>query len=177
MEHLIHYIDLIINYLVIFINKIGYFGIFIGMFLESTLVPIPSELIMIPAGILAAEGKMNIYLVILAGTLGNLAGALFSYYMAISLGRAILLKIGKYFFIKPSSIVKTEKYFEKHGSISTFIGRLIPGVRHYISLQAGISKMDVIKKGFNKDKIQLIFVHDYQRAVSGGYRLFFGQCT
>ena len=145
MENLIIYFDFILKYLVTFIYKIGYLGIFIGMFLESTFFPMPSEIIMIPAGILVADNKMNLYLVILTGTFGSLCGALFNYFLAISIGRPILFKVGKYFLITPSIIVKTEKYFEKHGAISTFIGRLIPGVRHYISLQAGISRMDLTK--------------------------------
>lgn len=145
METLINYFDLILNFLVTFINKIGYLGIFIGMFLESSFFPMPSEIIMIPAGISASQGQMNIYLAIIAGTLGSLGGALFNYFLAIYLGRTILFKIGKYFFIKPTTIIKIEEYFEKHGSISTFIGRLIPGIRQYISLPAGIAKMNLVK--------------------------------
>ncbi len=144
MEILTNYFDLILNYLVIFIEKIGYLGIFIGMFLESTFFPVPSEIIMIPAGISAATGTFNIYLVIFMGTFGSLAGALFNYFIAVSFGRAILFKIGKYFFIKPGTIIKIEEYFKKHGHISTFIGRLIPLIRQYISLPAGIARMNII---------------------------------
>ena len=115
--------DSIINILVTFINEIGYLGIFVGMFLESTVVPIPSEVIMIPAGISAAQGNMNLYLVILFGTTGNIAGALFSYYLALSIGRAILFKIGKYFFVKPATTIKIEEFFKNHGPISVFMGR------------------------------------------------------
>ncbi len=135
--------DFIIQTLVAFINKIGYLGIFIGMFLESTPLPIPSELIMIPAGISASLGGMNIYLVVMVGTIGNLLGAIFSYYIAKSLGRKILFKFGKYFFIKEATIIKIENYFKNHGPISVFIGRLVLGVRHFISIVAGIAKMDL----------------------------------
>ncbi len=145
MGILTNYFDLILNFIVNFINKIGYLGIFIGMFLESTFFPMPSEIIMIPAGISASKGQMNIYLVIFFGTIGSVSGALFNYFLAISFGRSILFKIGKYFFIRPHTIIKIEEYFKKHGSISTFIGRLIPGVRHYISLPAGIARMNLIK--------------------------------
>lgn len=145
MHHLTAYFDLILHYLVRFIESVGYFGIFIGMFLESTFVPVPSEIIMIPAGISAAQGQMNIYLIIFLGTIGSLSGALFNYFLAVSFGRTILFKIGKYFFIKPKTIISIEDYFNKHGSISTFIGRLIPGVRHYISLPAGIARMNLGK--------------------------------
>lgn len=126
-----------------FVGSVGYFGIFVGMFLESTLVPLPSELVMIPAGLAASAGKMNIYVALLFGVLGNVAGALFSYYLALSAGRIILFKIGKYFFVKAETIIKIEKFFEDHGHISVFIGRLLPGFRHFISLPAGVAKMDV----------------------------------
>lgn len=135
--------DSIVTILVEFINQIGYIGIFIGMFLESTLVPIPSEVIMIPAGLAAAQGNFNIYAVTIAGITGNVLGAIFSYYLASSIGRPILLKIGKYFFVKEATIVKIENYFKNHGPISVFIGRLLPGFRHFISLPAGVAKMDI----------------------------------
>lgn len=143
MEILTYYFHTALDYLVIFIESIGYFGIFIGMFLESSFVPVPSEIIMIPAGISVSYGNMNLYLVIIAGTLGSLFGALFNYFLAVSVGRTILFKIGRYFFIKPATIIKIEDYFKKHGAISTFMGRLIPVIRQYISLPAGIAKMNL----------------------------------
>lgn len=136
-------VDQIIIFLVQFIGEVGYWGIFIGMFLESTAFPLPSELIVIPAGIAASQGQMSLAMIIFIGTLGNVAGAIFSYYLAEFAGRAILFKIGKYMFIKPETIIKVEEYFKKHGSISVFIGRLLPGFRHFISLPAGIAKMDM----------------------------------
>jgi len=98
---------------------------------------------MIPAGYLVYKGEMNIFLVILCGILGSLAGAIFNYFFALKLGRTFLLKYGKYFFISPETIDKMDKFFDKHGHISTFFGRLIPVVRQYISLPAGISKMNI----------------------------------
>ncbi|NBV05807.1 MAG: DedA family protein [Proteobacteria bacterium] len=135
-------IDPAINFLVTFISNIGYLGIFIGMFLESTAFPLPSELVVIPAGIAASQGQMNLLLIIFVGTLGNVLGAIFSYYLAKSLGRAVLLKIGKYLFVKPETIIKVEEYFKSHGSISVFVARLLPGLRHFISLPAGIAGMN-----------------------------------
>jgi len=135
--------DPMIDFLAHFIEQVGYLGIFIGMFLESTAFPLPSELIMIPAGIAASYGTMNIYLIIVAGVLGNVFCAIFSYYLAAFVGRAVLFKIGKYLFIKPETIIKVEEFFKSHGSISVFIGRLIPGLRHFISLPAGIAKMNI----------------------------------
>ncbi len=137
------FVDSIISFLTHFINQIGYLGIFIGMFLESTLVPLPSELIMIPAGIAAFHGTINIYAALLVGILGNVAGAAFTYYLALSVGRNILLTIGKYFFVKPATIAKIEIFFQNHGPISVFIGRLLPGFRHFISIPAGVAKMNL----------------------------------
>jgi membrane protein DedA with SNARE-associated domain len=138
-----HFFDSIIHLLISSISQIGYLGIFIGMFIESTLIPIPSELILIPAGIAASQNIMDIYVIIIVGVLGNLSGAVFSYYLAASIGRRILFHIGKYFFIKPTTIIKVEEFFNNHGPISVFIGRLIPGIRHFISLPAGVAKMNI----------------------------------
>ena len=134
-----------IDFLVIAINKIGYLGIFIGMFIESTIVPVPSELVMIPAGLAAANGDMSLFLVIFYGVTGNVCGAVFSYYLALYLGRAVLFKVGRYFLMKPENVIKIEGFFANHGEISVFIGRLIPGFRHFISLPAGVAKMNIVK--------------------------------
>ncbi len=113
------------------------------MFLESSFFPFPSEVVMIPAGYLAYKGEMNVYAAIGAGVAGSLAGALFNYYLAIKYGRVILIKYGKYVFIKEETIIKMENFFDKHGSISTFSGRLIPAVRQYISFPAGLARMNL----------------------------------
>jgi membrane protein DedA with SNARE-associated domain len=127
------------------IGDMGYWGIFFLMFLESTFFPFPSEIIMIPAGYLAHKGEMNVYLVIFVGILGSVAGALFNYYLAMKFGRKFLLKYGKYFFIKEETLDKLEAFFTKHGELSTFNGRLIPGIRQLISLPAGLAKMNLAK--------------------------------
>jgi len=127
-----------------YIGDMGYWGIFLLMFLESTFFPFPSEIIMIPAGYLAYQGEMNLYAVVLVGILGSLLGALFNYYLALYFGRAFLLKYGKYVFIKEETLDKLEAFFTKHGELSTFNGRLIPGIRQLISLPAGLAKMNVL---------------------------------
>lgn len=134
----------IINFIVETVGSLGYAGIFIMMFLESSFFPFPSEVVMIPAGYLVFKGEMNIYLVILFGILGSLFGALFNYYLSIKFGRKVLIKYGKYFFIKEETVVKMEEFFKSHGHISTFSGRLIPGVRQYISFPAGLAKMNLL---------------------------------
>ena len=133
----------IVKFIVETVGSLGYAGIFIMMFLESTVFPIPSEVVMIPAGYLAYKGEMNIYIVIILGALGSLCGALFNYYFALKFGRRFLMKYGKYFFVSHESIEKTEVFFKDHGHISTFSGRLIPGLRHYISLPAGLARMNL----------------------------------
>jgi len=138
----------IAQYLVDTIGAMGYLGIFLLMFLESTFFPFPSEIIMIPAGYLAYQGEMNLYMVILVGILGSVAGALLNYYLAMQLGRKIILKYGKYFFIKEETLDKLDTFFAKHGEISTFTGRLIPGIRQLISLPAGLARMKLAKFSF-----------------------------
>jgi membrane protein DedA with SNARE-associated domain len=133
----------IVNFIVDTVDSLGYIGIFIMMFLESSFFPFPSEVAMIPAGVLAAQGKMNLIVAILVGIFGSLAGALFNYFLAVKFGRGFLVKYGKYFFIKEETIKKTEEFFQNHGAISTFSGRLIPAVRQYISFPAGLAKMDL----------------------------------
>ncbi|MCT7512495.1 DedA family protein [Aliarcobacter cryaerophilus] len=133
----------IINFIVETVGQLGYLGIFIMMFLESSFFPFPSEVVMIPAGYLAYKGEMNMYLVILFGILGSLVGAIFNYYFALKLGRRFLMRYGKYIFISEDTILKMEEFFNKHGHISTFFGRLIPVVRQYISLPAGLSRMNL----------------------------------
>jgi len=138
----------IANTIVSYIGDMGYLGIFLLMFLESTFFPFPSEIIMIPAGYLAFKGEMNIYAVILVGIAGSLGGALLNYYLARSLGRKLILKYGKYVFIKEETLTKLDTFFAKHGEISTFTGRLIPGIRQLISLPAGLARMNIATFSF-----------------------------
>jgi len=128
-----------------YIGHMGYWGIFLLMFLESTFFPFPSEIIMIPAGYLAYKGEMNMYIVVLVGIFGSVSGALFNYYLAMYFGRKFILKYGKYVFIKEETLDKLEIFFTKHGELSTFNGRLIPGIRQLISLPAGLAKMNIAK--------------------------------
>jgi len=131
----------IVAWLVSTVRKMGYTGITALMFLESSFFPVPSEVVMPPAGYLAWKGEMNLWAVLLAGIAGSILGAIFNYWIAVKFGRPFLLKFGKYFFVSPESIDKADKFFEKHGHISTLVGRLLPVIRQYISLPAGIARM------------------------------------
>lgn len=133
----------IVNFIVESVSALGYWGIFLLMFLESSFFPFPSEVVMVPAGYLAFKGEMNIYLAILWGALGSLGGALFNYYLSMFLGRKAVLRFGKYLFMDEQKLKKVEDFFKEHGHISTFSGRLIPGVRQYISLPAGLGRMNI----------------------------------
>jgi membrane protein DedA with SNARE-associated domain len=135
----------IIDFIVNTVADLGYIGIFIMMFLESSFFPFPSEIVMVPAGYLAYKGEMNLFIAIFCGILGSLAGAVFNYYLALKFGRAFFSKYGKYILVKEETLEKMEDFFAKHGHISTFSGRLIPAVRQYISLPAGLAKMNLWK--------------------------------
>jgi len=142
------YIKSIVEYFLLLFEKSGYAGVFFLMALESTLVPIPSEVIMPPAGYLASQGKLSLVGVVLAGTFGSLAGALTNYYLALKLGRPALLRFirryGKYLLLTEASFKKVEHFWGNHGHISTFVGRLLPGARHVISIPAGLARMALL---------------------------------
>lgn len=134
-----------INFIVESVGSLGYAGIFAMMFLESSFFPFPSEVVMIPAGYLVYNNEMNAILAVLCGIGGSLAGALFNYYLAFRFGREFLIAYGKYFFFTEKTMQKMEDFFAKYGHISTFIGRLITVVRQYISLPAGLARMNLAK--------------------------------
>jgi len=132
-----------IAWLVDFVHHLGYFGIFLMTFVESTFVPIPAEVTMIPAGYLVQQGKMAFFPVLIAGIVGTVAGAYFNYWLAKKYGRDLFIRYGKYFMMTDAKLAKLERFFQKHGAISTFTGRLLPGIRHYISFPAGLAQMNV----------------------------------
>jgi len=137
-----------VSWVVSTVESWGYAGIFVSMFLESSFFPFPSEIVMIPAGYLAFQGKMQLSAAIITGAAGSLLGALFNYFLALKFGRAFLLRYGKYLLLKPESLEKLERFFAKHGEISTFNGRLIPGIRQYISMPAGLARMPLGRFSF-----------------------------
>lgn len=131
------------------INELGYIGIFIGMTIESSFFPFPSEVILIPAGALIAQGKMTFGMVFAAGLLGSLAGALINFFLAMYLGRTtidfLVSKYKRIIFLNEAKIKQSDDYFRKHGEITTFVGRFIPVIRQLISLPAGFSRMNLFK--------------------------------
>ena len=125
------------------ILALGYPGIIVLMAIESSVLPLPSELVMPPAGYLAAKGQMNGVLAVAAGTLGSVLGALVNYALALFVGEPLLRRYGKYVLVSARSLDRTEAFFRRHGEISTLIGRLLPVVRHLISIPAGVSRMSL----------------------------------
>ncbi len=135
-----------------FVENASYMFVFLFMVVESSFIPFPSEVVVPPAAYLAvAKGStsdMNIFLVVFFATLGAIVGALINYYLAMWVGRPIVYafansRIGHACLIDRQKVENAEKYFEKHGAVSTFIGRLIPAVRQLISIPAGLSKMNI----------------------------------
>ncbi len=138
----------LIIWLVETIGSLGYPGIILLMGLESSFFPFPSEVVIIPAGYLAQQGEMNLIAVIASGILGSLLGAWVNYYIAVSLGRSALIKWGKWLFLPKERFDKVEKFLKEHGEIGTFIGRLIPVIRQYISFPAGLARMPLGRFSF-----------------------------
>jgi membrane protein DedA with SNARE-associated domain len=132
-----------------YMSHMNYLTITLLMAIESSFVPLPSEIVIPPAIWQALKtGELNVYLVVVFATIGAIIGALFNYVMARWLGRVIVYgfaesKVGKLFFLNQAKVEHAEAYFNRHGKSSTFIGRLIPGIRHLISIPAGLAKMDV----------------------------------
>ena len=126
----------------------GLLFIFVFMAIESSFVPFPSEVVMIPAGFLAARGEMGIgsplaavWVAIAVGVLGSLAGAYINYYLALWVGKPFLEKYGKWFFLKPAALERACEIFNRYGAATTFVCRMVPAIRQLISIPAGIAKM------------------------------------
>jgi membrane protein DedA with SNARE-associated domain len=131
-----------------YMANINYWTITLLMAIESSFIPFPSEIIIPPAAFKAANGELNVYLVVFFGSFGALIGALFNYYFAKYLGQALLLKFAdtrfaRMMLLDRAAVEKSEAYFRKNGNISTLIGRLVPGIRQLISLPAGLVSMNL----------------------------------
>jgi membrane protein DedA with SNARE-associated domain len=131
-----------------YMANLNYFTIALLMAIESTFIPLPSEIVVPFAAYKAAQGDLNVFLVVLFGTIGALTGSLINYTLAYYLGRPIVYafaesRVGKIFLLSREKVEHAETYFLKNGRTSTFIGRLIPGIRHLISIPAGLAKMNL----------------------------------
>jgi membrane protein DedA with SNARE-associated domain len=124
---------------------LGYPGIIGLMALESSILPVPSELVMPPAGYWAAKGQMSFAVALLCGVIGSIIGALANYYGAQLIGRPLIQRYGKYVLLSEKNLLRSERFFAEHGEISTLIGRLFPVVRHLISIPAGLHRMPLPK--------------------------------
>ena len=124
----------------------GYPGVIILMAMESSIFPVPSEIVIPPAAILAASGgKMSIAGVIVAGTFGSWLGSAITYWVALFVGRPVVLKWGKYFFIPPDKLERAERFMRRYEGGGIFFARLLPVIRHLISIPAGIIRMGFMK--------------------------------
>jgi membrane protein DedA with SNARE-associated domain len=131
-----------------YMTNLNYFTVGLLMAIESTFLPLPSEVVIPFAAYKAGQGDMNLFLVIFAGTVGALCGSLINYTLAYYLGRPLVYKladsrVGKVFLLSKDKVIHAEEFFIRNGRTSTFIGRLIPGVRHLISIPAGLAKMNL----------------------------------
>ena len=126
------------HYLLSLLGQLDYSAVFLLMAAESSFLPVPSELVMAPAGYLVATGHLNLWLVLAAGNLGSIVGSMGSYHLALWLGRPLLLRFGRFFLITDHHLQQTERFVRDHGEISIFSGRFVPGIRHLISLPAGL---------------------------------------
>lgn len=138
-------IDILAKIVIAIIEKIGYSGIFFLMLIESCGIPMPSEVIMPFSGFLVALGKLNFWLVVIIGTIGNLVGSLLAYFIGAKGGRPLIEKYGRYFLISRHDLDLADRWFSRYGQLVVFFGRLLPVIRTYISFPAGIAKMELKK--------------------------------
>jgi membrane protein DedA with SNARE-associated domain len=134
-------LERLVDWLLRTMLDLGYPGIVALMAMESSILPVPSELVMPPAGYWVAKGQMNVWVVLACGTIGSILGALANYWVAQLLGRAFVRRFGRYVLLSERSLERAERFFADHGEISTLVGRLLPVVRHLISIPAGIARM------------------------------------
>ena len=138
------------NFITTLLSNLNYGTILFLMLLESTVVPVPSEFVVTPAAYHAASGQLDVWLVILFATIGADLGASINYVVAYYVGRPVIYKFansrwGKMCLLNQEKVEKSERYFDDHGIVATLTGRLIPGIRHLISIPAGLARMNYWK--------------------------------
>lgn len=130
-------------YVIDLLAPLGYWGIALGMAIESACIPLPSEIVLPFGGYLASTGRITLWEAIIAGQMGGMVGSLLCYWLGASLGREGLLRWGRYVLISERELEKADAWFAQRGEWTVFLGRLLPGVRTFISLPAGIARMDL----------------------------------
>ncbi len=138
-------VESFIDWLLKTLLDVGYPGIIALMALESSILPVPSELVMPPAGYWAAKGQLSFPIALLSGVIGSIIGALANYYGAQLIGRPLIQRYGRYVLLSEKNLLRSERFFAEHGEISTLIGRLFPVIRHLISIPAGLHRMPLPK--------------------------------
>lgn len=126
------------------VRELGYTGLFVLILLESTMVPIPSMLVMPFAGFMASQGHFSLPAILVINSVGALVGSGLSYWLGAAGGKPLLLKYGKYVFVRPKDLEKTEEFFAKQGRFTVLVARFLPVVRHIISIPAGIARMPLV---------------------------------
>lgn len=134
-------IESILNSVVTFISHFGYWGLAVGMAVESACIPLPSEVILPFGGFLVSQGQLSFWGAVLSGTIGGTIGSIIAYYVGVYGGRPFILKYGRYILINKNDFEKADKFFAKYGDATVFIGRLLPIIRTFISLPAGIAEV------------------------------------
>lgn len=138
-------LEIISRWIISVIDTLGYFGVALLMAIESACIPLPSEIIMPFSGYLVSVGRFNIYLVTLMGAVGSVFGSLLAYYVGKSRGRKFIEKYGRYILISRHDLDLADRFFLKYGAAATFFGRMMPVVRTFISLPAGIARLEIKK--------------------------------
>lgn len=139
------FLKTLLSYMSDVIHSLGYWGIGIGMLIESACIPLPSEVVLPLGGFMVAEGDLTMLGANLVVNLGSMIGSLIAYFVGYYGGRPFILNFGKYFFVSQKHFLYSEKTFNTYGAVAVFFGRLLPIVRTFISLPAGITKMNIAK--------------------------------
>jgi len=138
-------LEIIAHTLIHIVHSMGYAGIFVMAAIQSTFIPLGIEFTLVPAGYLIYQGHLSFPLVFLSSVAGSICGSLINYFIAARWGRKFLLRYQKLFMIDEKKLAKLESFFTRHGAFAVFIGRLMYGIRHYISFPAGLARMDLKK--------------------------------
>ena len=176
-------ISQILDFISSYINQFGYLGIGIGMLIESACIPLPSEIVLPIGGFMVADGRITMLGANIAVAIGSIVGSLLAYFVGRYGGRSLILNYGKYFFVPQKKFLAVEKAFNKYGSTAVFFGRLLPIVRTFISLPAGMAKMNLGKfilyslSGMLPWNFALIFLgfwfrNDYERVIHPLFQKF-----